>query len=191
VPHSIGRNNPEDWQRYRGYLRALAAAGLNSDLHPKVDPSDVVQQTLLNAVGAIDEFRGTTEAELLAWLRKILARNLGHAVRHFSRERRDIAREQTIHAVIDASSFRMEAMLAAASAAPDNQVHHAEQVVALCEAIEHLPESQREAIDLHHLQGHPISQVAEQMGRSTAAVAGLLKRGLKTLRQRLDHPELP
>ncbi len=59
MPHSIGRNNPEDWQRYRGYLRALAAAGLNSDLLPKVDPSDVVQQTLLNAVGAIDELRAT------------------------------------------------------------------------------------------------------------------------------------
>ncbi|WP_077028100.1 sigma-70 family RNA polymerase sigma factor [Fuerstiella marisgermanici] len=173
------------WGRYRAYLRALAIAGMKSELLPKMDPSDVVQQTLLQAVGGVDDFRGETEAERLAWLRRILARNLGHAVKHYARERRDIRREQTICATLDQSSIRMEAMLIDEATAPDERVERAEQIVELCEAVSRLPDSQRRAVELHHWQGLAISQIADEMDRSPAAVAGLLKRGLKALRTKL------
>ena len=63
-------------KRYRSCLLLLAEARLDRRLQGKLDPSDVVQQTLLNAHQAWTQFRGTSEAELVAWLRQILARTL-------------------------------------------------------------------------------------------------------------------
>src|SRR5262249_44737353 len=75
--------------RYRSYLRFLARLHLDPRLGGKLDPSDVVQQTLLEAVAKHGQFRGQTEAEYLGWLRQILAHNLADAVRHFSRDKRE------------------------------------------------------------------------------------------------------
>ena len=74
--------------RFRSYLRVLAKMQLDERLRSKLDPSDVVQQTLLQAHRALDDFRGGTDAEMAAWLRQILARNLAHSVRDFGRDKR-------------------------------------------------------------------------------------------------------
>jgi RNA polymerase sigma-70 factor (ECF subfamily) len=97
-----------DWtlERYRAYLRLLARMLLDPRLQSKLDPSDVVQQTLLQAHQARNDFRGRSEAELAAWLRQILARNLAHAVRDLGRAKRDIGRERSLEAALDASSAR-------------------------------------------------------------------------------------
>src|SRR5262245_31447323 len=84
----------ETLERYRAYLRLLARLHLDRRLQGKLDPSDVVQQTFLQAYRALDQFRGRTEAELAAWLRQILAHNLAHAARDLGRDKRDVAREQ-------------------------------------------------------------------------------------------------
>jgi hypothetical protein len=85
-----------DLEPYRDYLCLLARLQLDPRLRPRLDASDVVQQTLLQAHQALPGFRGQTAAELAAWLRQILSRNLAHAARDHARDRRDIGRERVV-----------------------------------------------------------------------------------------------
>lgn len=168
-----------DLERYRAYLRLLARLHLDPRLRPKLDPSDVVQQTLLQAVQGFDGFRGKSPAELQAWLRRILARNLAMAVRDLARHKRDVGREQ---AALAASSSRLDGWLAAEQSSPSQQAGRHEEALRLAEALEQLPDAQREALVLQHWQGWSLAEIGQHLGRSPEAVAGLLKRGLKQLR---------
>ena len=175
--------------RFRSYLRVLAGMQLDERLRKKLDPSDVVQQTLLQAHRAQGDFRGRTDAEMAAWLRQILARNLAHAVRDFGRGKRNVNREQLLHEAVDASSARLEAWLAAEQSSPSQQAQRNEQVLQLCRALEQLPESQREAVQLHYWQSCTLAEIAERLDRTPAAAAGLLKRGLGKLRALMQESE--
>jgi RNA polymerase sigma-70 factor (ECF subfamily) len=171
-------------ERYRPYLLLLARLRLDPRLRGKLDPSDIVQQTMLEAYKARGEFRGT-EAEEGAWLRKILANNLANALRDLLRIKRDMGREQSLEAAIEESSRRLEGWLAADQSSPSERAERHEQAIRLSAALAELPEDQREAVILHHLQGLPLDEVARLMVRSRDAVAGLIKRGLRKLRERL------
>ncbi len=175
-------------ERYRPYLLLLARLRLDPRLRGKLDASDVVQQTLLEAHQGRGQFRGTTEAEEAAWLRQILARNLANAVRDLLRGKRDVRREQSLEAAIEESSRRLEGWLAAEQSSPSERAERHEQGVRLAAALAELPEAQREALTLHHLEGRPLEEVARVVGRSREAVAGLIKRGLRQLRERLREP---
>jgi RNA polymerase sigma-70 factor, ECF subfamily len=176
-------------ERCRAYVRLLAQLNENPRLRSKVDASDIVQQTLLQAHQAMAQFRGRSELELRAWLRQILASNLAHAARDFGRDKRDINKERSLNASLDASSARIEAWLIGRESSPSQKVQHHEQVALLAEALATLPEAQREAVILHYWQDWSVIAIAEHLGRSSTAVAGLLKRGLQQLRQQLREPE--
>jgi RNA polymerase sigma-70 factor (ECF subfamily) len=173
-------------ERYRTYLRVLARLHLDPRLQGKLEPSDVVQQTLLQAYQARDQFRGSTEGELAAWLRQILARHLGNLVRDFGRARRDVGRERSLEAALAESSARLEAWVAAEQSSPSQRAERQEQAVRVAEALAQLPEAQREALVLQHWQGWSLDDIGKHLGRSPAAVAGLIKRGIKQLRLLLD-----
>ncbi len=177
-------------ERYRPYLRLLAEARLDRRLRAKLDASDVVQQTMLHAHQAWRQFRGTSDGELAAWLRQILARNLLHCVRDFRRAKRDVSCERSLAAACDESSARLESWLAAEESSPSQQVVRMEQVLQATEAVAALPEGQREAVVLYYWQGCSLAEIAEHLGRSVSAVAGLLQRGLRQLRQRLSEKEI-
>jgi RNA polymerase sigma-70 factor (ECF subfamily) len=176
----------EDLNEHRDYLRLLARIGLDPRLQAKLDPSDVVQQTLLEAHRDRSGFRGGTRDEMRAWLRQILARNLANALRDFRREKRDLAREQALEVLAEASSARVEAWLAAAGSSPSAALQRQEEAARLTAALELLPESQREVVMLRHLHGWSLHDIGLHVGRSTTAVAGLIYRGLQMLRTHLE-----
>jgi len=159
--------------------------GLNQQLRAKLDPSDIVQQTLFQAHRARDSFRGTTKNELLAWIKQILTRNLTKAARDFGREKRDIGREQSLGAAIRTSWLKVDQVLTHSDSSPLDRMQGNEQRLHMCAAVEQLPDSQRLAVELHHFLGWPISQIAEEMEKTPVAISGLLKRGLRTLRIQL------
>ncbi len=176
-------------ERFREYLRLLARLQLGEAWRGQLDASDVVQQTLLEAHRQWAGFRGEGEAARLAWLRQILAHNLADTIRGLGRAKRDVARQRSLEAMLEQSSARLEGWLAAEQSSPSERAGREEQTVRLANALAALPEAQREALVLQHWHGWTLAQIGEQMGRSPAAVAGLLKRGLKQLRERLQEPE--
>jgi RNA polymerase sigma-70 factor (ECF subfamily) len=176
-------------ERFRDYLRLLARLRLPAQLRGKLDPSDVVQQTLLEAHKDREHFRGQTPAERAAWLRQILARNLANAVRDLGRDKRDVKRERSLEAAVQESASRLEAWLAAEQSSPSAQAERNEEAVRLAQALAKLPEAQREVVVLRHCQGWSLAEISRHVGRSPSAVAGLLHRGLQQLRARLEERE--
>jgi RNA polymerase sigma-70 factor (ECF subfamily) len=173
-----------EWQeRFRPYLTLLARHHLCTRLPSKLDASDIVQQTMLDAFAKRDQFRGTTDGELLAWLREILKNNLANTLRDQRRDKRDVRREQPLDIQIDESFCRTHDCLVSVQSSPSQRIVRQEEVLRLAEVIARLPDDQREVIVLHHLEGLTLSHLAEHLQRSESAVAGLLHRGLKKLRE--------
>jgi RNA polymerase sigma-70 factor, ECF subfamily len=176
-------------ERFRSYLLLLARARLEPPVRSKVGASDVVQQTMLEAHRDLGQFHGRTAAEQAAWLRQILARNLANVVRDLRRDKRDVAREQSLQAALDESASRLDAWLAAEQSSPSQQAHRQERAIHLADALARLPENQREAIVLRHFHTCSLAEIGARLGCTTAAVTGLLHRGLRHLRQALRDLE--
>jgi RNA polymerase sigma-70 factor (ECF subfamily) len=170
---------------YRDYLRLLARLQLDPRLRGRLDSSDVAQETLLRAHAHQEQFRGKSEAERAGWLRAILANVLADALRKLAREQAQP--EGSLEAALEESSVRLERWLHSSEPAPEDRMQRQEQLLHLAGALAQLPEEQRTAIELRHLQGYSVPAISELTGRSVASVSGLLRRGLKRLRQLLEE----
>jgi RNA polymerase sigma-70 factor (ECF subfamily) len=172
---------------FREYLRVLARLQIAPRLRSKLDPSDLVQETLLRAHERRDQFRGTSHAKQTAWLRQILANQLAEALRCYSRQARDLNRERSLEAAVEESSARLEQWLASEQTEAGQRILRDEQLIRLGEALAGLPEDQRTAVELRYLQKEPVVRIAELLRRTEASVSGLLRRGLGRLRERLSE----
>ena len=176
-----------DIECFRSYLLLLAQMRLDRKLRGKLDPSDIVQQTLLEAHQALESFRGGDTAVQAAWLRQVLARNLANAVRDLTRAKRDVRKERSLQGDLEAAASKLENWLAADQSSPSQKAERHEGALRLAEALAQLPETQREAVVLRHFQGLSLAEIAAQLECTTAAVTGLLHRGLKNLRKSLTE----
>lgn len=182
-----GTGDPVAVEAFRSYLCALARIQVAARpwLAAKLDASDLVQQTLLKAHAARDQFRGHTPAEMAGWLRQILTRTLANELRALGQHKRDAGAERSLEADLDASSCRLDAWLAADQSTPSEHVVRSERAASLAAAVERLPPDQREVVLLKHCHGLPLADIATRLGRSPASVAGLLRRALERLRELL------
>lgn len=170
-------------ESYRGYLLVLASLHMGKQLRDKMEPADIVQQAMLDAHRAIDQFRGTTESEWKGWLRQILTNQILQSLRGLGRAKRDPTRERALLADMDASASRLDHFLIADQTSPSMKAQRNEDTERLASALLLLPDGQREVVMFRHLQGLSLAEIGERMGRSQEAVAGLLKRGTQALRE--------
>jgi RNA polymerase sigma-70 factor (ECF subfamily) len=183
-------------QHYRNYLMVLASTQIEHRLQPRVSPSDVVQETMLRAHKNFGQFRGTTEGELLAWLRQILVNNLAKFVeQHMLAARRDVRREVSIErlgAALEQSTLQLAALLPAAGTSPSMVVEQHEEAVLLADRLARLPAAYREVLILRNLQGLSFEEVAQRIDRSVGATRMLWLRAIEKLRsvyRKEDHRE--
>jgi len=177
----------ERLEAFRDYLRLLARLQLDPRLRGKLDPSDLVQDSLLKAYQALDQFQWKSDAEMAAWLRRILANTLADAVRGFSAGARNVQLERSLEASLEESSARLEQLLVSREDTPGQQTVRNEQLLRLSRALAQLPEDQRAALEMKHLHGFSVTEIGQHLGRTRAAAAGLLRRGLEKLRETLGE----
>ena len=168
---------------YREYLRLLARARVGQDLQVRLDPSDLVQETLLEAQRDFRQFVGNSEGELAVWLRRILVRNLADQLKYHQSQKRDVGREQPLEALIE----QAHEALAAPLSTPSKQAARREQAVVMATAMGKLPEEYREVITLRHLEGRSFDEIAASMGRSAGAVRMLWMRALEKLGEVMEN----
>src|SRR6516165_1881337 len=179
-------------ERYRNYLSLLARVQIGRRIRGKLDVADVVQETFLGVHRGIGHFRGSTEAQFLAWLRQILVGILANQVRrYFGTKRRDIRLERELQDDLDRSSVALGAQLVATQSSPSAQAPRREQAVLLADAIGELPDDYREVIILRQLEGLSFPQVAQRMGRTEDSVKNLWARALGRLRRSLEVLDVP
>jgi RNA polymerase sigma-70 factor, ECF subfamily len=178
----------------RTYLTLLARTQIDLHLQGRVDASDVVQETFLDACRDFDHFRGSTPGEWAAWLRKILIYNLARVVqRQVVAQKRSARREVSLDqhvAVMDRSSGRIEAALIGRSSSPSSQAQRSELAGRVADQLARLSSDYREVLVLRNLEGLPFPEVARRMGRSDGAVRILWVRAIDQLRQLLQAEEL-
>ena len=176
--------------QYMNYLKILASTQLDRKLRHRVSPSDVVQETFCDAHRDFHMFRGTSEREFSAWLRKIMIHNLARIVeRHVLTEKRDVRKEFSLNDMkksVDRSTMQMDALLVANQPSPSGEALQRESSVVLADCLAELPEDYRQVVMLRNFHGLPFKEVAAQMGRSSGAVRMLWLRALTQLRELIE-----
>lgn len=171
--------------KYRPYLRLLAERRLDQAVGARLSASDVVQQTHLEAFRDCGLFRGDTEEQFVAWLKRILANNISQATQTHMARKRSVKRDRALppQGAISGEGRATET--------PSRQAIKGESYQLLCRGLQQLPRDQCSAIRLRYLHGLPLAEIASRLQRSESAAAGLLKRGLRNLRRLLSEEAKP
>jgi RNA polymerase sigma-70 factor (ECF subfamily) len=173
-------------ERYRNYLYVVARTQIDLHLSVRASPSDIVQETFLRAARKFQTFRGKSEGELLAWLRRILARSVVNAyTRHVRSTKRNVRRDRPLKlpaAAVDESSRQVDSALAASGTSPSSAAMRAEYSMQVADRLAQLPPHYREVIILRNLEGLPFEKIAQRLGRTSVAVRQLWTRAIRRLK---------
>jgi RNA polymerase sigma-70 factor (ECF subfamily) len=173
-------NNAIELEKYREYLGLLGRLHLDEKLAGKVDVSGVVQMTLWEA--SQSQWVDLNDEDRVRWLRRIFSDNLLDEIRKFRTQARNVQRELSLDKAIEESASRLNHWLANDQSTPSRKAGRAEEEMRLAKALACLPSAQREAIELHYLQGLPLESIGIRMKRTKGAVAALIFRGTTRLR---------
>jgi RNA polymerase sigma-70 factor (ECF subfamily) len=171
---------------YRQYMRLLARMWIDRALQQKADPSDLVQETLIKAHQRFGQFQGQTEAELVVWLRQILARNVADFARRYRATMRQSRREQSLEQMLDTSADALQNLVMAESSSPSDSAQRRELGVVLADALADLAPDHREVIVLRNLEELDWDAIGQRLGRTADAARMLWARALKELRPRIE-----
>jgi RNA polymerase sigma-70 factor (ECF subfamily) len=173
----------------RATLLAEAERQLRGRIAARFDSADIIQQTFLEAHSGFRGFHGQTEMQFTSWLRTILNHNIAGLLRDHTRAaKRDVRRERSMNDS-GGGGEPLWRKIVAGHTTPSQRAMRAEDFARLAIALGSLTEDQREAVRLRHLEGWPLARIAERMGRTPAATAGLIKRGVQALRERIAEGE--
>ena len=173
----------------RAALHRQAERQLDGRIAVRADASDIIQQTFLEAHRSFRQFAGQDARELTAWLQRILDHKVAGAIRdHALLQKRSVRRDRSLddsHGGVASLKKELDAGLST----PSQKAIRGEEEQHLMEALSGLPDDQREAVRLRHLEGLALADIARHLGRSPAATAGLIKRGLQVLRRNLRRDQ--
>ena len=172
-------------EQYREYLHLLGRMQVDGQLAGKVDVSGVVQTTFLEAHEQLANWTSMNDEARVAWLRRAFANNLLDEIRRFRTRARDVSRERSLEQDIERSSAQLSGWLISDQTSPSHNAMRNERAVRIAEAVARLVPSQREAIELHHLKGLTLAEVAAQTSKTEGAVTALIFRGTRKLRELL------
>jgi RNA polymerase sigma-70 factor (ECF subfamily) len=175
-------------EEYRAYLDTLKCIQIDPRVRQKFGMSDIVQITLKEASRDLERIQAMDPAGRKRWLRRMLMNNLLDELRKFLNRPPEVSLEP-LRAAAEQSSCRVQNWLAVEDTSPSEKLIREEEGERLLEALAQIDPRQREALILQKWQGWKLEEIAEHMGCTTGAVAGLHARGLKALRKLLPDME--
>lgn len=160
-------------------LRAHAVRRLDDRLRARLDPSDLVQVTLMEAASDFENFAGRTRPQLRAWLLQILRTTALDVLKRNNADKRDAARERSLDELLAST---MTGRFASPASSPSRKVARRQELLRMSQRLEQLTDAQRQALELRTIEELSVKEIAARMGRSEDSVAALLKRALRLTR---------
>lgn len=170
----LTRYGPEARKAIRGKIGRKWQAVLEED--------DVMQVTYLEAFLHINQLVGRNPASFVAWLRKIAENVLRDAIRELERKKRPNPAKRLQTAVTEESYVMLLDYVGGTSTTPSRHARRNEASEIIKRAMQQLPPDYRDVLQLHHLEGHSVAEIATKMGRSEGAVYMIRVRALERLR---------
>lgn len=171
---------------FRPYLLYVAEARMSPRLRPKAAPSDLVQQTIMEAIRDAQACRAAGEAGLRTWLRGILLHNLGDIQRRYAgTTKRQIGRELSLD---DSRSGALPVDLATDRGdPPSRRLHKEEQRDCIARTLASLSQEHQRVLALYYFQGQTFDAIGEAVGKTRGAAERLVKRALKAFARQYAH----
>ena len=170
--------------RYRPVLVTLAEAMISPAYRGDIEASDLVQQTLLEAHTGAGVLEPLDDGPFFGWLRKALQNNMLDAVKRLNTQKFDVSR-RVRESDLEESFARLDQVLAGDETSPSQLASRNEQIATMLSSLQELPDNQRRAVIMKHLQGYSLKEVSASLGLSESATAGLLHRGRQSLIRRM------
>ncbi|HVC93407.1 MAG TPA: sigma-70 family RNA polymerase sigma factor [Pirellulales bacterium] len=172
---------------YRNYLRLVAQTSIDAAIQAKADASDMAQETIIKAHENFGQFQGSTEAELLAWLRQILAHNIADLGRRYRASSRRVSREMSLEDAMRSSADAIDNFVAGEGSSPSHAYQRREMAVVLADALAALSPDHREVIILRSIEELDWPEIGRKMDRTPDAARVLWARALKQLRPQIEQ----